>query len=302
MPQKYCALRERANTDGEPIFVLMKKIQLLCSLILLLGSGSASAQVVLALNLQPGKTYAYSIDLDIQSRKDDQEVTMEIKSAYDIFVSGAKGDTLLLRTTYSRMVMSIVAGEMRISGDSHATIDNDDRSPGAMMNRMMHALSGKSFLLKITREGAVLAVEGVDEMTDAVVADAGLPESEQAAFRTTFSQQFNERSIRESFTQSFNIYPNKSVKVGDSWDRKFVSNANGLSANATYTVKAIKGDLVYLDIVSDLQMNNGSMNGTQKGNMVLEAATGLMRNGEIKQHITGDAEINNTCTITGQLK
>ncbi|RYY39316.1 MAG: hypothetical protein EOO08_10745 [Chitinophagaceae bacterium] len=280
----------------------MKKIQLLCSLILLLGSGSASAQVVLALNLQPGKTYAYSIDLDIQSRKDDQEVTMEIKSAYDIFVSGAKGDTLLLRTTYSRMVMSIVAGEMRISGDSHATIDNDDRSPGAMMNRMMHALSGKSFLLKITREGAVLAVEGVDEMTDAVVADAGLPESEQAAFRTTFSQQFNERSIRESFTQSFNIYPNKSVKVGDSWDRKFVSNANGLSANATYTVKAIKGDLVYLDIVSDLQMNNGSMNGTQKGNMVLEAATGLMRNGEIKQHITGDAEINNTCTITGQLK
>ncbi|RYY87683.1 MAG: hypothetical protein EOO15_11135 [Chitinophagaceae bacterium] len=280
----------------------MKKIQLLLALGFLLIAGAASAQVMLALNLQPGKTYAYSIDLDIHSSKGDQSVTMEIKSSYDIFVSSVRADTLLLRCTYSRMAMAMDLGETKFAGDSRSPLDTTEFTADAMMNRMVHALTGKSFTLKITREGAVVDVLGVPEMTEAVVADAGLPEGARENFRTAFTQQFNERSLAESFTQSFHIYPNKVVKVGDSWNRTFTNSSSGLSADAIYTVKAIKGDLVYLDIKSDLKMSNSSMQGTQKGDMVLEAATGLMRNGSIRQHITGDAEIDNTITIIGNIK
>lgn len=282
----------------------MKPSQLLCGLCLLLLSAfaPARAQVFLAFKLKPGTTYEYTFDFDIRQEIQGQKVNMRIKSVYDMSVAGAPNNALRLCCTYRAMSMAMDVPGLTMAGSSEGVADTTV-SPDGMLSQMMHAMIDKSFYLTVTPEGAITAVDSVSEMTDAIFRDIHLPEERLAGMRAGYEQQFNADAVRESFTQSFNIYPNKLVKLGDSWKIPMESKSKGITGSATYTVKAIKGDLVLLDVVSDLEMAGPvSMKGTQNGNLTLEAATGLTRTGELHQTFNGDLVMNSILTYTGKVK
>ncbi|RYY63745.1 MAG: hypothetical protein EOO12_11485 [Chitinophagaceae bacterium] len=283
----------------------MKRNQLLTVLLFLLVGAAAQAQssVLLAFNLQAGKTYSYGANYDINQEIQGQKIHMRIEGLYDLSVTGVAGDNLRVRSTYRRMAIAMELPTMSISGDSDHPLDTAVFSADAMMDRMLHAILEKSFYMTVSREGEVLAVDGVEEMTAAVFRDMNLPADREGAVRAGFERQFNAASLKESFSQAFNLYPNKVVKAGDSWKRSFRSQNTPMSINTTYTVKAIKGDLVMVDVVSDLELTGEvSMKGTQSGNMVLETATGLTRSGELRQSFNGDMIMNTVCTFSGRLK
>ena len=114
--------------------------------------------------------------------------------------------------------------------------------------------------------------------------------------------QFNEQSIKDNFSQLFTIFPNKEVKVGESWEKSY-STGGKMPAkfSTTYTVKEIEGDHVTLSTVTKISPNSSEAEaeGEQTGNILVDSKTGLMINATFDQNMKVKAK-GNTLEITGK--
>ncbi|GAA4325964.1 hypothetical protein GCM10023184_14310 [Flaviaesturariibacter amylovorans] len=260
-----------------------------------------------AFNLPKGKTFLYSVDYTIGQEVQGQTINSRIQGDYSMEVTDETDSLKTLRMTYDRIAMNMVTPDQTITVDS----DKGDTATGTaeaanmqgMMNKMFRSMKGKAFTMKVNREGKVVSIEGMQQMADAVVNSMGLPEEARAGVLQGFSQQFNDESLKETFSQSFNIFPNKPVKVGDTWTRTFAGERTPLNTKTTYTVKAIEGGNVVLDAKSDVSMTGQqSMKGVQTGTMRVDGKTGLVLNGEVNLALEGPMKMTSKGTFTGKPK
>ncbi len=256
-------------------------------------------------NLQKGKAYEYSMDFDMKQEMPGQNISTNMKSDYVMEVIEDDGNIKTLKTTYERFAMNVAMPNRTISADSDSTdtaATGDMTDPSQLMSAMFGALKGKSFNLKVDREGKVTDVTGVEQIADAMVNSMKVKEEMRPMIRQAFTQQFNEQNIKEIFSQSFNIFPNKPVQVGDSWEKKVAGTSTmPMDVTTTYTVKAIKGELVTLDAKSKMNFTGGAdMNGSQTGTMVVNAKTGLIVNSDFEQTLSGQMKMTTRGKITGR--
>ena len=268
-------------------------------------SDNKAATANFQFNLQKGKAYEYEMDFDIKQEVSGQNISTNMKSDYVMEVIEDDGNVKTLKTTYERFAMNIDMPGQSIKADS----DNTDTAakaevtnPGQLMNAMFGALKGKSFLIKVDKEGKVTEVSGLDQIADAMVNSMNVKEEMKPMVRQAFTQQFNEQNIKEIFSQSFNIFPNKPVKVGDSWEKKIAGTTSmPMDVTTTYTVKSIDGDMVNLDAKSKMSFTGGAnMTGEQTGTMKVNAKTGLVVNAEFNQKMDGQMKMTTKGKITGK--
>ena len=92
---------------------------------------------------------------------------------------------------------------------------------------------------------------------------------------------FHEFAIKNSFEQSFKMYPDKEIKVGDSWSIDKSTSVSRITNNVinTYTLKSISEDIALIDVNVVSLMKNESLNRElkeeQKGEIKLNTKTGL---------------------------
>ena len=75
--------------------------------------------------------------------------------------------------------------------------------------------------MKVDEEGKVLEVTGFDEIINGMVDSMGVDEDMKMQMRASLKDQFNEQELKDQFAQVFMIFPNKEVKVGDSWEKNY---------------------------------------------------------------------------------
>ena len=258
-------------------------------------------------NLQKGKTYEYNMDYDMEQNMQDQEINTNLKGNYTLDVTADDGNIKTLKTTYQRIAMNVAmpGRTMSIDSDKVDTASKGEiNDPGQLMNAMFSALKGKSFMMKVDKEGKVLEVSGLTELAQAMVSSMNLKPEMRSMAQQAFSQQFNEQSVKDMFSQSFNIFPNKPVKAGDTWEKSFSGSATlPIQMTTNYTVKSIDGDFVILDSKSNLNFgDDNKMSGTQSGTMKVNAKTGLVEDGTFEQKVTGNMSMSTKGRITGKEK
>lgn len=256
-------------------------------------------------NLQKGKAYEYEMDFDMKQEVPGQNINTNMKSDYVMEVIGDDGNVKTLKTTYERFAMNVEMPGRTISADS----DNADSAtageindPSQLMNAMFSALKGKSFIIKVDKEGKVTEVTGLEQIADAMVNSMNVKQEMKPMVRQAFTQQFNEQNIKEIFSQSFNIFPNKPVKVGDSWEKKMSGTSSmPMDVTTTYTVKSIEGDIVNLEAKSKMNFTGGAnMSGEQTGTMKVNAKTGLVVDATFDQKMEGQMKMTTKGKITGK--
>jgi hypothetical protein len=149
------------------------------------------------------------------------------------------------------------------------------------VNRLFTALKGKQFSMKINAEGKVTEVSGFKEMAQSIVSSMGndLSAEEKDKMLKQFDQQFSDEGMKGQMERVLYIFPNKEVKVGDTWQK--TSTAAGqvpMAYNSTYTVKEIEGDMVTLDEKSTIKSSDEKMesSGTVDGTIVVDSRSGLV--------------------------
>jgi len=266
-------------------------------------SSADKEAVVLKFNLQKGKTYNYSMNVDMDNEVQGQKMSSDMNFNYEIAVTDDLNGIKTLSTTYRRIVMNMDAPGMNVEVDTDEPLKDSANSgnPMNMMGKMFHALKGKSFQMKVSEEGQIVEVVGMQELTEAMVSSVSADEQMKNMMRQMFASQFSEENIKQSFSQAFNIFPKKAVKVGDKWDREVTTK--GMIAGqfkTTYTVKEINADDVVLDMASTI--NVAEMKGTQSGTLHVDPKIGLVTDGNMEQKFGGTMNAVSKIKITGKEK
>ena len=263
-------------------------------------AGDAGA---LRFNLQKGQAYAYAMEVDMETEAGGNKMESEMDFDYDIEVTDKQDSITTLKSTYKRVVMKMDMPGMNVDIDTDKpatdSVVDIKTNPMGMMGSMFRAIVGKSFVMKVNPEGQVTEISGLKEMSDAMLGSINLDESMKPMAERAFSQQFNEETLKQSFAQAFNIFPNKAVKKGDTWTKTV--DMNGMAIKTVYTVKDVDDNKVMLD--ANATMDMGQNKGTQTGTLEIDPKTGLVREGNLEQKVTGEnMTMNSKIKISGKVK
>jgi hypothetical protein len=242
---------------------------------------SSTASKMLSFNFENGKGYDYEMTVSMDQEIKGSPVKMDMNVYYSMDVVGDDGNLKTIRTKYDRFKMNMGVMGMNIDIDSDKPVpnDGDDKNPLTMMNRLFSSIKDKEFTMKINKEGKVVEVTGFKEIAQGMVESMGLDSADAEKAKATFSQQFNEKKVGADFERVLYIFPNKEVKVGDSWTKKSSTEGpQNMTYDSKYTVKEIEGDMVTLDEVSAVEGGQQGMNmkGQIKGTIVVDSRSGLV--------------------------
>ena len=243
-----------------------------------------SESVKLKFDLLKGKTYAYRMNFDMSKQDGERKASNTMKWNYEMKVLAEKAGVKTIQTTYKQIEMAMNMGEMKMEFSSEKEVDPSNFMQ--MPSRMFKAIKGKSFTMQVNEKGEIISVSGFDKIGEAMANEMNLPENSKAMMMKNFKEQFSDESVKQMFGQFFDVFPNKAVKPGDSWEKKS-SFMDEIDMTTTYTVKNIKDSKVYLSSSSKLKEKGGTGSGTQKGSLIVDAETGLVLDATFSQKLSG---------------
>jgi hypothetical protein len=247
---------------------------------------SSTASKMLKFNLESGKGYDYDMTINMDQDIMGQSMKMDMSTYYSMDVTGEQAGTKTITTAIDRFKMkTAVAGfNIDIDTDKPFVADSGDvmgKSLGAL-NKVFAAIKGQVFTMKVTSEGKITEVSGFESMGQKIADSLGLDGSEKEEMVKQFEGQFNADEIKQSLERVWYIFPDKEVKVGDSW-QKTTAMGGKMPAkyNSTYKVTDIEGDMVTLEETSKIETRENekdevSLSGDVTGTIVVDSRTGLV--------------------------
>lgn len=276
------------------IFVFVSAIAAMCAFVVIPScqSGKASAGKMLKFNLEKGKGYDYEIIWDMDMNGMGQQSKINIAGLYSMAVADDSAGIKSISTEYKNLRMDMNVMGMNINIDSNQpdnSSGDDSNLLQKMMGKMFSGIIGKPFIIKADEEGNVVEVTGFDALINSMVDSLNIDEDQKAMALASMKGQFNDDEIKKQFAPVLSIFPNKKVKVGDSWEKAYSVGGN-MPAKfvTTYTVKQIEGDHVSMEAKTKISSDGSEemkLSGTQDGNIMVDSKTGLTINASFTQKI-----------------
>lgn len=245
---------------------------------------SSTSTKMLKFDLEKGKGYDYEMIINMDQEIMGQPMKMDMTTYYSMDVSGDEGGIKTIISSFERFKMKTSVAGMNIDVDTDEEIKGDSSdlktNPLGAINKMFGALKGQKFTMKVNPEGKITEVTGFENMAENMANSLGLDKEEKEEMMKGFKGQFNADEIKQNLERFWYIFPNKEVKVGDSWDKTTVMSGKMPGTyKSTYKVTEIEGDMVTLDEISKIQSKEGeaiSLTGEVKGTLVVDSKSGLV--------------------------
>jgi hypothetical protein len=263
-------------------------------------SACSTSKKAIELTLQPtgNQSFIYAsgntTETSISMMGMDQKVLMEqvVKQQYDVKKLNTDGTFDLTITTKS-MKMEQVNPMMNMRFDSDNPENNE---PEDIMDGLKNII-GKKFDVVVDKQGKVKSVNIEGNLFDGIFDN--MPGGEQMA--TQFESQFGENAIKSSLSQTLGFFPDKPVKVGDTWVKNTTSEMGmKLDLKTTYTLKERKNGTAIIEFMSDVKTNPNEaplemmgmtmsydMKGTMKGMITVDEKTGWAIKNTGEQNMKG---------------
>ena len=275
--------------------VSMKKKLIVCVCLCLMSSLiTVSAQIKLSFNPEVGKKYEYHMESiqNVKQKAMGQEIPIEteMNSTYLMEIKSKTAQEIHVQFTYSAFTFLVSSAMMNSKYDSKKPTENPSEMD-KMLGKVFSTLIDKPFTVVFAPDGSVKSVTGMEaiikDMLNAVSGDGQLA----AQLGAQMSQQFSDESMKNMFGQSFYSYPDKAVKIGDSWNVKnsFLMSGMNFNINANNTLKGINANMATIEVESDIDMDmeGGKLTGKQAGSIIVDTATGIPATSDISQNING---------------
>jgi hypothetical protein len=166
-----------------------------------------------------------------------------------------------------------------------------------------NALLGKGFSIRITPQGEILDIEGLDEMYMGMIDDLDITdETEREQMKQLFRDQFGNDALKEQMGNLMMDYPEGPIRVGDTWTQSVESTAIvPLIIETTYFLRSYENGIATIDARSTITTHPDAemldlgyakigynLSGEQEGTTLLDVETGLTLNGTITQTLSGE--------------
>lgn len=259
--------------------------------VLLLSSFAVFSQksVDLKYHVSQGDQYSYAItmDQDITFETNGQTMTLNQNIIFEqqSVVMAVTSDSIDIQSTLKRvkMVQSIFGMQVTYDSDDSTTLQNP---MAAKIAETLGGMIGKSYTMIIDTRGNIL--------------------------RTDLSNMVQNDDLSNNISSGtqFGSYPDHKVKVGDSWEKELSPvKTSDMKVKIKYTLLKVSGKQATLRIdgtitANTLQDMDMKLNGTQKGEMIVDIKTGWLIESKIDQEIKMNIEQNGMkipATISGTI-
>lgn len=272
---------------------------------------SATASKMLKFNFEKGKGYDYEMIMNMDQDVNGQQMQMDMTTYYSMDVTAVEGNTKTLTTRFDRFKMKVGANGvgLEVDSDKPLRVESDSsgkRNPIKMISSLLGAIRGQRFQMKVDDEGNVLEVSGFSDMAQRLVDSMKLEGKEREQMMAQFNSQFNETTVKNQFEKVFHLFPNKTVKVGDTWTKNSDVNMMGSTQHHStiYTVKEIEGDMVTLDESTKIEGGSpqAKFDGKITGTIVIDSRTGLVMNADEDMSMKTTTGENRVFSTIGKTK
>jgi hypothetical protein len=258
---------------------------------------TSSASKMLKFNFEKGKGYDYELITNMDQEVMGQAIQMDMSFYYSMDVAEDDGTIKTITTAIDRFKMKMGVAGMNIDIDTDKPLPGlgetrDGKDPVKMLNGLFGAIKGQKFSVKVDAEGKVQDVSGFENMANSIVDSMSLDGEQRLEMKKKFEEQFNSEKMKSQLGRIFYIFPNKEVKVGDSWQKNSqVTGDMGGIYKSTYKVTDIEGDMVTLDEKTKVESSQEKMNlhGDINGTIVVDSRLGLVVNADQDMKMTVEA-------------
>jgi len=258
------------------------------------GSGGGDA-VDLKLNLKKGQTYNYGMKMNMtMSAMSDINMDFGFKMKVED-VDAQNNYSLVCSYEAIRFKMSVMGKDMGYDSKNVGDTTNEN-TQNQMFRKIFGSMIGQSFKMTMSQKGEVIKVEGLKDLVESMAQSMDIPEEKREQMRQQMSQSFSEDQMKQTFSQGFSVFPDKPVKVGDSWKKNLTKNASGIAMQqeVTYTVKEINANNVVLSLSGDITSSKSEtasatkiddMSGDLKGTMEMDRSSGMIHAGNMDMNM-----------------
>lgn len=265
---------------------------IICSLIAF--SAFAQKTYVLRQNYPTGYKYDFTLTSDqiikqkIAGR--DIHLTQNIGTDYTFDITEGHNGEKDVKVTYNKIFIKSVAmgNTMTYSSDDQ---DSTKKNP-------FSGFKGASFYMTVSPNGAIKTVAGIDKMLDNMAARMTKDTSQVKQIKNALSKQFSNEVVKQTMESSFKIYPDRAVKIGDSWtvDTK-MQMTMPIETITQYTLKEVKDGIAILGVKGTLVSKGNfeimgnkmetDLQGTNSGETSIDVKTGIVLNSHLRVELYG---------------
>lgn len=267
------------------------------------GTSEKSDAVDLKFNLKEGESFVYEMKTSMKGNVQGQKIESEMNFVYGIEVISDVGGLKTIKATYEAIAAKISTGPLNLDLNTDkpqkdSLVDFQKNATGAIES-MFYSMKGKDFQLKIDKKGEIFEVLGFQELQNEIVNSLAEDSTSRQLVTQMFNSQFNEERTRKSFSQAFSIYPDRPVKVGESWTRNIsIGGVVSAEAKTIYKVKEIASPNVTLEVITDI--NTPQFKGLQNGTIYVNSNDGLITRYDLEQKLTSPMNMITKNTISGR--
>lgn len=274
-----------------------------------------SAQNILEYHLKVGDsmTVFQKATQDITQELDGtkHELKNTIEADYTFVVSQKTDSTYIINFNFDRFKMvttSNLYGEVNNIDTKNSISKNDIQA------QVFLGMIGAKLKMELLKNGRIKSVSGTEKMINKMIAKAGISdELTKQIMVESMKKEFGNKSLAQSFEQMTFIYPNKKVKMGDTWVNHYKGT---LEAKNTWKLDAITEKTFELSANSDITMSTKEDNlsmtltGKQQTTLTASKTSGFIKDMLVKQTAKGisimaqmeDMDIPTTITSTTTYK
>lgn len=270
---------------------------------------TATTSKMLRFNFEKGKGYDYETIMNLDFARGNETRQTDVTAYYSLFVAEDNGSVKTVKAKYERFKMSLDIAGLNIMIDSDNPVITGENKTDiseimGMMNKFFGAIKKQEFTMKVNSEGSITEVTGFDQMAASIADSLGLQGASREQMLQAFSKRFNGDAVKEQMERFLFIFPDKEVKVGDSWTKS--SSQKGLMDaryNSVYKVTDIEGEMVTVEELTTINSGNPQteLTGEIKGELVIDSRTGLVVKADQDIKAT-TKEKGNAVKITGKTK
>lgn len=252
----------------------------------------APKKVHLGLHYSKGDKYHFAMAMDMNIGIDTIKMHQVLNMGADVHVENVDAEgNLYMHFRYTDIRFSQKTGNAEIS---YSSLDPNSDSTNLMVIGYS-ALKNAYFNLKVSPDGHKIEMTDYDQLVRRLVDRLvkGASDSTKDLLAGRMKQFLPQKKLCQTFEQAWNIYPDKAVGIGDTWDKE-INDIMGMQGNlvTTYTLKELNQGSATLSahsVANDLKIKTelGSMvfNGDQTGTTIVDVNTGNVINSRLAQHM-----------------
>ncbi|MFT5285923.1 MAG: hypothetical protein ACI8TQ_002091 [Planctomycetota bacterium] len=300
-----CTLSTQSSTASDTsVYAMNPRTQLFFSLLSLglIGIASGCKSEPIELSLHPKVGVNFGVILNMSQRVVEERSDIDVESRQDVSLQWRQTVDGIGPSGNAMITLKYERARMSASNPSFGVMHYDSQSRNDSIPLLaigLEAVIGEEVKLEIDQHGEIVSVIGIEAFATRVANKLQLPAGIDAVeVRASVRNWFSEDAVREMMRPIFSIYPDGPVQTGDSWVREVPvqrpiphvqRNEYELeSFDARKAILSVRSELIPLEQESN---QDGAViidvEGTLRGTLHLDRATGYVVLGEIYQELEG---------------